>query len=75
MEGKLMEYFNKQPRMGCMSTTGKDGKVNVACFGSPRMIDDKTVVMAVRKNRTLDNLRQNPNAVFMIMEPGKTSLE
>ena len=75
MEGKLMEYFNKQPRMGCMSTSGKDGKVNVACFGSPRMIDDKTVVMAVRKNRTLDNLRQNPNAVFMIMEPGKTSLE
>lgn len=75
MEGKLMEYFNRQPRMGCMSTSGKDGKVNVACFGSPRMIDDKTVVMAVRKNRTLDNLRQNPNAVFMIMEPGKTSLE
>ena len=75
MEGKLMEYFNRQPRMGCMSTSGKDGKVNVACFGSPRMIDDKTVVMAVRKNRTLDNLRQNPNAVFMIMEPGKTSRE
>ena len=74
MEGKLMEYFNRQPRMGCMSTSGKDGKVDVACFGSPRMIDDKTVVMAVRKNRTLDNLRQNPNAVFMIMEPGKTSL-
>ena len=75
MEEKLMEYFNRQPRMGCMSTSGKDGKVNVACFGSPRMIDDKTVVMTVRKNRTLDNLRQNPNAVFMIMEPGKTSPE
>jgi hypothetical protein len=74
MEGKLMEYFNKQPRMGCMSTSGKDGKVNVACFGSPRMIDDKTVVMAVRRNRTFENLQENPNAVFMIMEPGKTSL-
>jgi len=75
MEGKLMEYFNKQPRMGCMSTSGKDGEVNVACFGSPRMIDDKTVVMAVRRNRTFENLQENPNAVFMIMEPGKTSLE
>lgn len=75
MEGKLMEYFNKQPRMGCMSTSGKDKKVNVACFGSPRMIDDKTVVMAVRRNRTFKNLQENPNAVFMIMEPGKTSLE
>lgn len=75
MEGKLMEYFNKQPRMGCMSTSGKDKKVNVACFGSPRMIDDKTVVMAVRRNRTFENLQENPNAVFMIMEPGKTSPE
>jgi hypothetical protein len=75
MNARLMEYFNKQPRLGCMSTSRKDGKVNVACFGSPRMVDEKTVVMAVRKNRTFDNLRENPNAVFMIMEPGKTSSE
>ena len=75
MNAKLMGYFNKQPRLGCMSTSGKNGKVNVACFGSPRMVDERTVVMALRKNRTLDNLRENPNAVFMIMEPGKTSSE
>ena len=72
---KLVEYFNKQPRLGCMSTSGRDGKVNVACFGSPQMVDEKTVVMAVRKNRTFDNLVENPNAVFMIMEPGKRSSE
>ena len=71
----LMDYFNKQPRLGCISTSGRDGKVNVACFGSPRMVDEKTVVMATRKNRTFDNLRENPNAVFMIMEPAKTSSE
>jgi hypothetical protein len=39
------------------------------------MIDEKTVVMGLGKNRTFENLRQNPNAVFMIMEPGKTSSE
>ncbi len=72
MSTKLMEYFNKQPRLGCLSTSGKDGKVDVACFGSPRMLDEKTVVMSVRKNRTFKNLLENPNAVFMIMEPGKT---
>ena len=75
MNAKLMEYFNKQPRLGCMSTSGKDGKVNVACFGSPRMVNEKTVVMATRKNRTFDNLMENPSAVFMIMEPGKKSSE
>jgi predicted pyridoxine 5'-phosphate oxidase superfamily flavin-nucleotide-binding protein len=55
MDVRLMEYFNKQQRLGCMSTSGKDGKVNVACFGSPRMVDEETVVMALRKNRTFKN--------------------
>ncbi len=68
MSAKLMEYFNKQPRIGTLSTAGKDGKVDVAYFGSPRMIDEKTVVMAVRKNQTFTNLQENPNAVFMILE-------
>jgi hypothetical protein len=75
MSAKLMEYFNKQPRIGTLSTASKTGQVNVACFGSPRMIDEKTVVMSVRNARTFANLQENPNAVFMIMEPGKTSPE
>ncbi len=75
MNKSLMEYFNKQPRLGCMSTAGKGGTVDVACFGSPRMVDEKTVTMTLRKNRTFTNLLENPNAVFMIMEPAKTSSE
>ena len=72
---KLMEYFNKQPRIGTLSTANKDGKVNVAYFGSPRMTDEKTVVMALRNSRTFANLRENPNAVFMILEQEKTGAE
>jgi hypothetical protein len=75
MFAKLTEYFNKQPRIGTLSTASKDGQVDTACFGSPRMIDEKTVVMSVRNARTFANLQENPNAVFMIMEPGKTSPE
>ena len=71
MSANLMEYFNKQPRIGTLSTSGKDGKVDVAVFGSPHMIDEKTVVMAMGRNRTLANLQENPNAVYIIMEPGK----
>lgn len=67
---QLMDYFNKQPRIGTLSTAGADGKVDVAVFGSPRMTDEKTVVMGLGANRTLQNLRENPHAVFMIMEPG-----
>ncbi len=70
MTSQLMEYFNRQPRIGTISTAGKDGKVDVAVMGSPHMTDEKTVVLGSGANRTLANLRENPNAVFMIMEPG-----
>jgi hypothetical protein len=73
--GKLVEYFNNPARIGTLSTADKNGKVDTAVFGSPRMIDEKTVVMGLGQNRTLANLQQNPNAVFMIVEPGKTFME
>jgi hypothetical protein len=69
MSAKLMDYFNKMPRLGTLSTANKARKVNVAYFGSPRMIDEKTIFMGCGKNRTFANLQENPNAVFMIMEP------
>ena len=75
MAAKLMEYFNKQPRLGTLSTADKEGKVNAAVLGSPRMVDEKTVVMTLRNSRTFANLQENPYAVFAIMEPGKTTPE
>lgn len=70
MASKLMDYFNKQPRIGVLSTASKDGKADSAVFGSPQMIDEKTVVVATGKNRTFLNLQENPYAMFLIMEPG-----
>ena len=75
MPGKLMDYFNKSPRIGTLSTAAKDGKVDTAVFGSPRMTDEKTVVMGLGKNRSLANLQENPHAVYLIMEPGTTLME
>jgi len=72
MPSKLMDYFNKSPRLGTLSTADKSGKVDSAVLGSPRMKDEKTVIVGLGKNRTLANLQQNPNAVFLVMEPGKT---
>ena len=70
-----MEYFNKQPRIGTLSTSNEKGNVDVAYFGSPRMVDEKTVFMGLGKNRTFANLQENPYAAYMIMEPGKTLTE
>jgi hypothetical protein len=72
---ELMELFNKYPRIGTLSTANKEGDVNVAVFGSPRMIDENTVVMGIGENRTFRNLERNPKAVFIIIEPGETVLD
>jgi hypothetical protein len=75
MSSQLMEYFNKQPRLGTLSTADKNGRVNSAYFGSPRMIDERTIVMGIGKNRTLANVQENPYGVFLVMEPGPTAPE
>ncbi len=75
MTGELMEFFNRQPRLGTLSTAGKDGKVNAGFFGSPRMLDAQTIEMGIGNNRSLANLQENPFAVFLVMEPGKSLAE
>lgn len=70
-----MDYFNKSPRIGTLSTADKAGNIDSAVFGSPRMTDEKTVVMGLGKNRTLANLKQNPHAVYLIMESGATLMD
>ncbi|MDI6866536.1 pyridoxamine 5'-phosphate oxidase family protein [Methanoculleus sp.] len=75
MSSRLMDYFNKQPRVGILSTANREGKVNAAVFGSPRMVDEKTIVMGLGKNRTLEYLQENPYAVYTILEQGKTLMD
>jgi len=72
---ELMELFNRRPRIGALATATTTGDVNVAVFGSPRMIDENTVVMGIGENRTFRNLQRNPKAVFIVMEPGETVMD
>jgi hypothetical protein len=70
-----MAYFNQQPRLGVLGTADRNGKPNTAYFGSPRMVDERTVTMGLGDNRTLTNLEENPQAVYMIMQPGTSPSE
>jgi hypothetical protein len=69
---QVMEMFNKKTRIGVLATTNKDGDVNTAVFGSPRMIDENTVIMAIGDNRSFQNLQENPKASFIVVEPGQS---
>ena len=72
---EVMEMFNRQSRIGALATADKTGDVNVAVFGSPRMIDEDTVIMAIGDNRSYRNLVENPKASFIVIEPGDTPMQ
>jgi len=67
---EVMKMFNKKTRIGSLATVNQNGDVNAAVFGSPRMIDEETVIMAIGDNRTFRNLQENPKATFLVVEPG-----
>jgi hypothetical protein len=68
---EVMEFFNTRPRNCLITTSNGKGDVNVAVYGSPRMIDENTVVIAVRNNRSYQNLQKNPKAAIIVMEPNE----
>ena len=68
---EVMKMFNKDTRIGALATVNQNGDVNAAVFGSPRMINEDTVVMAIGDNRSFRNLQENPKATFIVVEPGE----
>ena len=72
---KVMQMFNQASRIGALATANKTGQVDVAVFGSPRMIDEDTVIMAIGDNRSFRNLQENPKASFIVIEPGGAPME
>jgi hypothetical protein len=72
---KLKEMFNRKTRIGVLATSNENGDVNTAVFGSPRMIDENTVIMAIGNNRSFQYLQENPKASFIVVEPGDSPQE
>jgi hypothetical protein len=61
---EIVEIVNKPGRIGTLGTADKQGQPNVAYFGSPRLMEDGTIIMGLGNNRSLRNLEENPLAVF-----------
>lgn len=72
---QVMAMFNKEARIGALATANKNGDVNTAVFGSPRMIDEETIIMAIGDNRSYQYLQENPKASFIVIEPGASPME
>ena len=68
---EVMEFFNKMPRNCLISTANNKGEVNVAVYGSPRMIDENTVVLGTGDKRSYHYIKENPKAAIIVAEPGE----
>lgn len=68
LDQQVMEVVNMPGRIGVVATTDRQGRPNVAYFGSARVLPDGNLILALGNNRTLDNLEQNPNAVLLVLK-------
>lgn len=68
LEEQVIEVVNLPGRIGVISTTDSEGQPNLAYFGSARVLPDGKFMVTLGDNRTLANLEQNPNAVFLALK-------
>ncbi|NWF56718.1 MAG: pyridoxamine 5'-phosphate oxidase family protein [Syntrophaceae bacterium] len=65
---KIVEYFKTAKGRGVMATADAKGKVDVAIYASPHVIDEKTVAFIMADKLTHANLQSNPHAAYLFTE-------
>jgi hypothetical protein len=65
---KISEYFKTAKGRGVLATADKDGRVDVAVYSSPHIIDEQTVAFIMIERLTHHNLQSNPHAAYLFME-------
>ena len=66
----LKEYFDKAKGYGVLATADAAGKVNMAVYARPHVMDEKTVAFIMAERLTHENLKSNPWAAYLFMEAG-----
>ena len=61
----LADYFENTPGRGVLATADTSGRVDVACYARPHVIDADTVAFIMRDRRSHANVIENPNAAYL----------
>lgn len=67
---KLNEYFEQTTGLGILATADSAGKVDVAVYSRPHIIDEETIAFIMAERLTHENLQSNPHAAYLFMESG-----
>ena len=66
----LKAYFDTTKGHGVLATADAAGRVNVAIFARPHVMDDGTVAFIMPHRLTHNNLQANPQAAYLFLETG-----
>lgn len=66
----LKAYFDKGNGTGVLATADKDGKVDLAIYAKPHVMDKDTVAFIMANRLTHHNLQSNNHAAYLFREDG-----
>ena len=67
----LAEYFENIKGLGVLATSDSDGKVDIAVYSRPYIIDENTVAFSMLEKLSYSNIQSNPKAAYMFVEEGE----
>ena len=67
----LKDYFEKTKGTGILATADAEGKVDVAIYACPHVLDEEILGFIMRDRLSHRNLQTNPCAAYMFIEQGK----
>jgi len=66
----LHDYFEQTEGLSILATASKEGKLDIAVYSRPHILEDGTAAFIMNDRLTHANVMSNPNAAFLFMEKG-----
>jgi hypothetical protein len=66
----LKAYFDHAKGHGVLATADAAGRVNLAVFARPHVMEDNSVAFIMPHRLTHNNLQSNPQAAYLFLEAG-----
>ncbi len=67
---ELKEYFETAKGTGVLATADLNGKVDVAIYRHPYVMEDGTVAFIMADHLSHENLQSNPQVAYLFVEAG-----
>ena len=67
----LADYFDRVKGIGVLGTADSEGKVDLAIYARPHVVDNHTVAFIMRDRRSHAHVAANPHAAYLFIEHGE----